>query len=194
MRLGVALGSLRSMQQQWIDRVRFETVRREWWQRDVGIDARVLLRFHPGAVLEIGAGSIIGAYTVIDLLPDPLASQPVAGRLIIGRRVAINEFNNIRAGGGAITIGDGCLISQYVSIIATNHSTARGVMMRDQPWDTAQTHVALGNDVWIGTHAVVLPGVTIGDGVVVAAGAVVTENVVSCSIVAGVPARVVGRR
>jgi acetyltransferase-like isoleucine patch superfamily enzyme len=52
----------------------------------------------------------------------------------------------------------------------------------------------IGNDVWIGTHAVILPGVTIGDGAVVGAGAVVTKDVPAYSIVGGVPAKVLKYR
>ncbi|MCT3430976.1 hypothetical protein EFQ32_09720 [Limosilactobacillus fermentum] len=51
--------------------------------------------------------------------------------------------------------------------------------------------VTIGNDVWIGGKATILPGVTIGDNVVVAAGAVVTKDVPANTIVAGVPARVI---
>ncbi len=49
--------------------------------------------------------------------------------------------------------------------------------------------VRLGNDVWVGHGATVLPGITIGDGAVIAAGAVVTKDVAPYAIVAGVPAR-----
>lgn len=52
----------------------------------------------------------------------------------------------------------------------------------------------LGSDVWIATHAVVMPGVTIGHGAAVAASAVVTKDVAPYSIVAGVPARPIGQR
>ena len=51
--------------------------------------------------------------------------------------------------------------------------------------------VSIGNDVWIGANAVILPGITIGRHVVVAAGAVVTKDVPPYSLVAGVPARVI---
>lgn len=49
--------------------------------------------------------------------------------------------------------------------------------------------VTIGNDVWMGANVVVLPGVTIGDNVVIAAGAVVTKDVPSNTLVAGVPAK-----
>jgi maltose O-acetyltransferase len=55
--------------------------------------------------------------------------------------------------------------------------------------DLAEIHI--GNDVWIGGHSTILPGVTIGDGAVVAAGAVVTKDVEPKTIVGGVPAKVI---
>jgi acetyltransferase-like isoleucine patch superfamily enzyme len=55
-------------------------------------------------------------------------------------------------------------------------------------------HTSVGNDVWIGYGAIILPGVRIGDGAIVGAGAVVTHSVGDFEIVAGVPARVVRKR
>ncbi|MGW8281549.1 CatB-related O-acetyltransferase (plasmid) [Sphingomonas aurantiaca] len=54
--------------------------------------------------------------------------------------------------------------------------------------------VTIGSDVWIGTRALILSGVTIGDGAVVAAGAVVTRDVAPYAVVGGVPARVIRHR
>jgi len=54
--------------------------------------------------------------------------------------------------------------------------------------------IKIGNDVWIGAHAVILPGVTINDGSVIAAGAVVTRDVPPYSVVGGVPAKAIKQR
>lgn len=62
------------------------------------------------------------------------------------------------------------------------------------PANEKDFQIVIGNDVWIGSHALIMGGVTIGDGAVVAAGAVVTKNVEPYSIVAGVPARVIKKR
>ena len=51
--------------------------------------------------------------------------------------------------------------------------------------------VIIGKNVWIGDHATLLPGVTVGDGAIIAAGAVVTKDVPPRAIVAGVPAKVI---
>lgn len=60
--------------------------------------------------------------------------------------------------------------------------------------DTEQHLVEIGNDVWIGSNVLIMPGIHIGDGAVVAAGAVVTKDVEPYSIVGGVPAKVIKRR
>jgi acetyltransferase-like isoleucine patch superfamily enzyme len=57
----------------------------------------------------------------------------------------------------------------------------------------SKASVVIGDRVWVGTRAVILKGVTIGDGAIVAAGAVVTKDVPPGAIVAGMPAKVVGR-
>jgi acetyltransferase-like isoleucine patch superfamily enzyme len=165
-----------------------------WWARGVSISPLALIIEGRNSCLEIGEGSIVGPYTVLDLQNDQLATNPTASVLKIGQRTAINEFNNIRAAGGEIMIGNGCMISQYVSIIATNHSIEPGVWMRDQPWDTSKNRVWIGDDVWIGTHAIVLPGVTIGTGSIIAAGAIVTSDIPEYVIAAGVPAKIKRKR
>jgi len=92
----------------------------------------------------------------------------------------------------AITIGSHTLIAPGVFITDHAHNTAAAIRLDEQGNRTAP--VVIGNDAWIGTRAVILPGVTIGDGAVVGAGAVVTKDVPANAIAAGVPAKVIGTR
>ncbi len=165
---------------------------RSWLRVGVGVDPKAIVRCDPGNILSIGAGSTISPYFTLDLLSDPNGHADGAGSLRIGERVAINEFCNVRAGGGGILIGDGRLLAHCVSLIASNHAIDSGTWIRYQPWAAPSRGISIGSDVWIGAHVVVLPGVHIGDGDVVGAGAVVTHDVPSGTIVAGVPAWPIG--
>jgi virginiamycin A acetyltransferase len=90
-------------------------------------------------------------------------------------------------------IGRFCSIGRRVSIGAARHSIES---LSTHPFvaDTASPPTTIGNDVWIGDNAVILAGVSIGDGAVVGAGAVVTRDVESYAIVGGVPARELRKR
>lgn len=109
----------------------------------------------------------------------------------IGNRTTVGYHTFIFAS-QAISIGDDCLIAPFVYLVDSNHSIAKEVTINQQPNTTAP--IAIGSDVWLGTGAKILAGVTIGDGAVVAAGAVVKDNVPPYSIVGGTPAKVIGER
>ncbi len=102
-----------------------------------------------------------------------------------GNRVDIGE-NVVIRGGGGVSFGNDVLVAAGAAIMSQGHPIVppRWGCVISKP-------VRIGNDVWIGANATILPGVTIGDGSIVAAGAVVTHDVPSFSIVAGVPARVI---
>lgn len=89
---------------------------------------------------------------------------------------------------GSIDIGEGCAIGMQVMVVTSDHS-------RDEygRWESeAVGHsVTIGDRVWIGARATILPGVTIGDDAIVAAGAVVTRDCAAAGMYAGVPARLV---
>lgn len=102
----------------------------------------------------------------------------------IGKHVFINMGCKFQDQGG-IFIGDGTLIGHNVVLATLNHAKSpmdRGTMI------PAPIHI--GKRVWIGSNATILPGVTIGDGAIVAAGAVVTKDIPENTIVSGVPAKV----
>ena len=102
----------------------------------------------------------------------------------IGKNVFINMGCKFQDQGG-IFIDDGVLIGHNVVLATLNHAMS--------PENRSTMHPApihIGKNVWIGSNATVLPGVSIGDGAIVAAGAVVTKDVPENTIVGGVPAQV----
>lgn len=136
-----------------------------------------------GDNVSIGAGSVLECTGVIRELGDGIT---------IGNHVgfAQNAFISVR---GSVEIGDDCIFGPHVSIFAENHVyRSRETPIRLQ--GATRKGVRIGSDCWFGANATVLDGVTVGDGCVVAAGAVVTKDVPPYSIVGGVPARVIGTR
>ena len=103
----------------------------------------------------------------------------------LGKGVFINEGCCFQDQGG-IEIGDNALIGQQVVIATLNHDLAP-----DKRANMIPAPVKIGKNVWIGAHATILAGVTIGDNAVVAAGAVVTKDVPANSVVGGVPAKII---
>lgn len=112
-------------------------------------------------------------------------------RIDIGARTTIG-FNTMLYASNGIVIGADCMIAPFVYIVDSNHGIRRGTTMNRQPVETAP--IEIGSDVWIGAHSVILKGVTIGAGAVIAASSVVSKDVASNAIVAGVPAKVIGER
>ena len=105
----------------------------------------------------------------------------------LGKNVFINSGCCFQDQGG-IEIGDGCLIGHQAVIATLNHDLSPATRANMTP-----SKVTLGKNVWVGSHATILPGVTVGDGSIIAAGAVVNKDVPPACVVAGVPAKVVKR-
>ncbi|WP_027178484.1 DapH/DapD/GlmU-related protein [Maridesulfovibrio bastinii] len=103
--------------------------------------------------------------------------------ITIGKNVFINACCNFQDQGG-VTIKDGALIGHSVVLATINH----GFAPEKRSWNYPSP-IVIGKNVWIGSRAVILPGVTIGDNAIVAAGAVVSKDVEPGTIVGGVPAR-----
>ncbi|MEM1153748.1 MAG: acyltransferase [Pseudomonadota bacterium] len=123
-----------------------------------------------------------------------------------GRRVEVGVWGRSE-GEGRVTIGDGVLMSPGSRISASDDITlgdgvmlANGAYITDSDWHTIYDRtirdersypVTIGDNVWLGDHATVLKGVTIGENSVVAARAVVTRDVPANVVVAGSPAEVI---
>ena len=103
--------------------------------------------------------------------------------ITVGKNVFINMGCKFQDQGG-ITVGDGSLIGHNVVLATLNHD-----LNPDTRKSMTPSPIHIGNNVWIGADAVILPGVTIGDGAIVAAGAVVTRDVKAYTLAGGVPAR-----
>lgn len=112
-------------------------------------------------------------------------------RISAGSRLWLGRYCQINAEAG-VTFGDDVMLGPFVTVTSVNHGLRTGAAMRDQSLDGAT--VTIADDVWIGAHVSILPGVTVADGAVIGAGAVVTKDVPPRAIVGGVPARVIGHR
>ena len=157
-----------------------------WRARHVSVARTALILGDKKSTLNLAAGVALGPGVILTSDTGNLMDS----KLAIGSGTAVNEFTNIRAAGGRICIGSRCQIAQFVSIIAINHRVEKSDDPAALPWDMSRSTVDVGDDVWIGAHAVVLPGARIGRGAVIAAGAVVTGSIPDFAIAAGVPARV----
>lgn len=130
-------------------------------------------------IMTIGERTIIQSTTV--------RSELIAysgGRLEIGPRTWIHYGCSIAAH-ESIRIGADCHIGPYTNIIDNAYHD-----IEDHLATPPSLPVIIGDNVWIGTRVIILPGVTIGDRAVIGAGAVVTKDVPSRSVAAGNPARV----
>ncbi len=109
------------------------------------------------------------------------------GLLTIGHHTRINRNCCLDARGG-LSIGSNVSVSPDVTILTMQHGGD------DPEFRAVVQPVTIGDHVWIGMRAMILPGVRVGRGAVVAAGAVVTRDVAAGDVVGGVPARPIGRR
>lgn len=135
-----------------------------------------------GKGVVLGDGVTLNRYAYV---------QGGLGGVVLGNRVEINNFAVVDGTGG-VTIGDDSLLGPGVRVISYRHGTALGSSIRSQ--SVVAKPISIGHDVWICANAVILGGVTIGDGAVIAAGAVVRSDVAPYTMVAGVPARMIKDR
>jgi UDP-2-acetamido-3-amino-2,3-dideoxy-glucuronate N-acetyltransferase len=138
---------------------------------------------HPDLVnlygCRIGEGSRIGTFVEIQR------------NAVIGRQCKISSHTFICEG---VTLEDGVFVGHGVMFTNDLHPRAinpDGSLQTDADWEVEPTLVRRGAS--IGSNATILAGITIGEGALVGAGAVVTRDVPDYSIVAGVPAKIIGR-
>jgi acetyltransferase-like isoleucine patch superfamily enzyme len=157
------------------------------------VDPRAIVLKDNWCEITLGEDSHVEAGAILYSRNAEPRPMPINSYIRIGRHSFVGHYCNLRTGGGFIEIGDNVLLAQFVSLIAVGHGTKSGTLIREQPLPDKQG-VRIGNDVWIGAGATVLPGVTIADGAIIGAGAVVTTDVPANAIVVGNPARVLRSR
>lgn len=130
---------------------------------------------------------MLGAELGTDCFPSRRVEVLLPKGLKLGDRVSVAWFAELDARGG-IVVGHDTNISSHVKLITGSHD------INDSKFTADFLPIHIGHHCWIGTGAMVLQGITIGDGAVVAAGAVVTKDVEPWSVVGGIPAKKIGVR
>ncbi len=114
------------------------------------------------------------------------------GQTTIGKRTYIEPYSCL-SGYGNITIGDDCLIASHTSLYAHNYNFRKpDQLIREQGY--SHKGIAIENNCWLGSGVRILDGITIGQGSIIGAGAVVTKDIPPNSIAVGTPAKVIGQR
>lgn len=150
------------------------------------------------AFRRVGAGSVIVSPLTLRGVADIAIGDDCAiyegawmqceagGTIDLGDRTYIGHNVHIHAG-HPIAVGTGCVFADGVMVTTTDHDR----------FDRHVTHstgpITIGNDVFIGERVIVLGNVTIGDGATIGAASVVTRDVSPGDVVAGIPARPIGK-
>lgn len=168
----------------------FHRLRRFWTLRRVGaagddvfIEQNVRLLRHPE---RIALDSHVMLKEGCRLCPtNPTASISIGAWTTVGHCTFIFAMDSI-------TIGRDCLIAPFCYLIDSEHGIELGAPIREQPMRAKP--ISVGDNVWLGTGAVVTSGVNIGDGAVIGARTVVTQDVPANAVVVGVPGRIIRYR
>ena len=134
--------------------------------------------------VQIGTRCVLEPMVWLNVVADD-ACVLVGEHTFVGRGTEVGVLERVRIG-AHVLIGPGVFITDH------GHNLEAGRPIGSQ--GCSSEPVDVDDDVWLGAHAVILPGVHIGSGAVVGAGAVVTRDVAPSTIVAGVPARVIRER
>ncbi len=193
------------LRHQVLPKLRGQAPRRIWVGSRTVLEGAERITVADGGALRIGLGSfglssahdtsVVRVREGASLHCDGIVSLQRGVRVVVdGGHLSLGWGTNVNGTGTkvlcavGITIGRECTFSWDVQVMDNDfHALTVGGVERP-----SAAPVVIGDRVWIGTRGVVLKGVTIGDGAVVAAGAVVTKDVPAGAVVAGVPARVVG--
>ena len=148
-----------------------------------------------GQYISIGERSSFGRFCRLSAC-DRWEGDAFIPELTIGENCSFGEYNHITAI-NKIEIGNNVLTGRWVTITDNSHGTTDYESMQVPPQKRrlySKGSVRIGNNVWIGDKATILPGVSLGDGVIVGANAVVTRSVPAYCVVVGNPMRIIDMR
>ncbi|WP_417463150.1 acyltransferase [Kordiimonas sp.] len=144
--------------------------------------------------ISLGAGSTIGAHSVVTAWTN-YAEKAFSPTIEIGANTSIGAYCHLTAI-NQIKIGSGVLLGMNVTISDNNHGETEASDLHIPPMQRALVSngpVIIGDNVWVGSKATILSGVTIGNGSIIAANAVVVDDVPEATVVGGIPARAIKR-
>lgn len=121
----------------------------------------------------------------------------LAGRIDLADDVVLGHYAALWAIGGGdnvIKVGKGSGISAFCVLMTRHHEFRDRSLSFIEQGPTEGKGIIIGEDCWIGIRSIIMPGVTVGNGAVVGAGAVVTKDVEPYKVVAGNPAKIIGER
>lgn len=152
----------------------------------IGAKSRIGRRFDVTTAAALRMGTMCEfEHDVFVKVASDGAGITLGDRVFVGRGVEFDISVELTIGSHTL-IAPGCFITDH------SHIHARAATIDSQ--GCVSSAVRIGRDVWIGANAIILPGVTIEDGAIIGAGAVVNRRVEAYTKVAGVPARALGAR
>lgn len=134
--------------------------------------------------ISFGRGTVVKPFAIL---------QTQGGRICTGQNCAISSFNHISTGIEDVVLGDHVRLGPQVTIMGGSRNFKRKDSLIVQQGSYHKS-VIIEDDVLIGAGVVILPGCRIGKGAVIGAMSLVNHDVASYTVVAGVPAKVIGER
>ena len=173
----------------------FYVIHRSWERLVLILDEYAILTRNPG--VKIGNQVLFSSIEKVSLGRNTEIAHGV--KVNCGDDQAIGYFkcgeacyighNSVIFAAGGITLGNDVLISPSVNLISHQHTfSEKGKKYQEQ--ETSYKEISIGNNVWIGSNATILPGVKIGENAIIGANALVNTDIPKNTMSGGVPAKV----